>query len=104
MYGINYYRLKQVDFDGKYEYSEVKSILFQSDQLAVFPNPASEIIHIRGIEDEISYKLSDMNGLRIMEGITTDGSIPISDLIKGTYILQIHHNGEVTHHKVLKMK
>jgi len=39
--GLNYYRLKQTDFDGAYEYSEVISVESRSKdvKLLVFPNP-----------------------------------------------------------------
>ena len=40
--GYNYYRLKQIDYDGKYDFSEVRSVLVSSpkNQMAqVFPNP-----------------------------------------------------------------
>ncbi|MFN7655567.1 MAG: T9SS type A sorting domain-containing protein, partial [Cyclobacteriaceae bacterium] len=52
--GINYYRLKQVDFDGKYSYSSVVSIEIDFDVHVflptIFPNPTdSENIHV-GIE------------------------------------------------------
>ena len=50
--GINYYRLKQVDFDGMYSYSNVVSIEVDFDVHVflptVFPNPTdSENIHVR---------------------------------------------------------
>ncbi|MCI5055949.1 MAG: T9SS type A sorting domain-containing protein [Flavobacteriales bacterium] len=44
--GINYYRLKQVDFDGRFDYSEIISIenhvahLFEA-HLKLFPNPST---------------------------------------------------------------
>jgi hypothetical protein len=38
--GISYYRLKQVDFDGKFSYSDIKSILFDDiGSLNIYPNP-----------------------------------------------------------------
>lgn len=33
-YGINYYRLKQVDFDGTYSYSEIKALTFEDKALS----------------------------------------------------------------------
>jgi hypothetical protein len=37
--GINYYRVKQVDYDGEYSYSTVASVVFRSGEIAVYPNP-----------------------------------------------------------------
>ena len=40
--GINYFRLKQIDFDGQYEYSSiVNANINDHDAIAVFPNPVS---------------------------------------------------------------
>lgn len=42
--GMNYYRLRQVDFDGRHEYSKIVVVEQQGNvsSLAVFPNPAKE--------------------------------------------------------------
>ncbi|HPI08877.1 MAG TPA: hypothetical protein PLM41_20930, partial [Saprospiraceae bacterium] len=40
--GENYYRLKQVDFDGKFEYSDIRSVVMGSgakDEVGIYPNP-----------------------------------------------------------------
>jgi len=43
MRGINYYRLKQLDKDAKYDYSDIKKALFNSNYTAeVVPNPAKD--------------------------------------------------------------
>lgn len=40
LYGTSYYRLKQVDFDGNYSYSDPKTIIFNEDeQFTIYPNP-----------------------------------------------------------------
>jgi hypothetical protein len=45
--GVNYYRLKQVDFDGNFEYTEVRVLVFNSTkEIQVYPNPATSIINI----------------------------------------------------------
>ncbi|MFT5821708.1 MAG: hypothetical protein ACI8ZM_002962 [Crocinitomix sp.] len=41
-YGVYYYRLKQVDFDGKYSYSQVKSVYVdQLTEMLSYPNPVN---------------------------------------------------------------
>lgn len=47
----SYYRLKQVDFDGTFDYSSVKSVYLSPNQtkhLTVFPNPTTEKITVLG--------------------------------------------------------
>jgi hypothetical protein len=42
--GDNYYRLKQIDFDGQYEYSAIVQVFFESKEkadLQIYPNPSS---------------------------------------------------------------
>jgi hypothetical protein len=47
MKGINYYRLKQIDKDAKFEYSAVKTALFKTNYTAqVSPNPAKDFINL----------------------------------------------------------
>ena len=43
--GVGYYRLKQIDFDGKFTYSDIVSVDYAPEQLyklQVFPNPISD--------------------------------------------------------------
>lgn len=47
--GWNYYRLKQVDVDGRFTYSAIAPVFFgtaDSDAVAVFPNPATSKLNI----------------------------------------------------------
>ncbi|MEN9442156.1 MAG: hypothetical protein RLZ33_2233 [Bacteroidota bacterium] len=55
--GVSYYRLKQTDFDGKYEYSEIKSVDMNDYQLSfvqIYPNPTDQFVRISGSEEELS--------------------------------------------------
>lgn len=48
-FGIVYYRLKQVDFDGAYEYSDIIAVevpLAKQIDVNVFPNPFSDETNI----------------------------------------------------------
>ncbi len=56
--GDYYYKLKQVDFDGKYTYSEIRIINTENNieqQIFIYPNPANNKIIIKGNKDEISH-------------------------------------------------
>jgi hypothetical protein len=44
--GVNYYRLKQTDYDGRFDYSKTTSVTFNShrdNSLHVYPNPGTSI-------------------------------------------------------------
>ncbi len=42
---INYYRLKQVDYNGRFEYSDLKAVMIPdiSNKFYIYPNPAEEL-------------------------------------------------------------
>ena len=66
--GLNYYRLKQVDYDGNFEYSEVRSIRFDIDeeQISVYPNPVDgsqlNVSFASPEEWELKLELIDVKG------------------------------------------
>lgn len=88
--GINYYRLKQTDFNGAFTYSDVKSVYFDSsvlmDELSVFPNPNNGNFVI-GVKDKVAgaveLKITDVAGKIIYNNkITAD--------VANAFKLQIH--------------
>ncbi len=90
--GTHYYRLRQVDKDGKEEYSKVVSI--RKDELSnisYYPNPVSEVLHFNQKVSLIV--LYNINGQEVKraENIT---DIDVSDLQNGTYILDVN-NGTI---------
>lgn len=56
--GINYYRLKQTDFDGQFTYSKVRSVqlndLSTSGSFIIYPNPANDLITIQANPQELA--------------------------------------------------
>jgi hypothetical protein len=52
--GISYYRLKQTDYDGKYEYSSTRVVQFSElSPIRIYPNPTSGSIIIEGLNADI---------------------------------------------------
>jgi hypothetical protein len=50
---ISFYRLKQTDYDGKFEYSNIRSVNLKIDfeLIKIYPNPAKDKITIVGLDD-----------------------------------------------------
>ena len=52
--GENYYRLKQVDFDGSFEYSPIRTARIDGEfKITIYPNPATDVLNIESGEIEI---------------------------------------------------
>lgn len=87
--GINYYRLKQMDFDGHFTYSNIVSIYFSSGEgIDVFPNPVSRLLYVEGTIDGSNFQIISNAGLDIMNGRLTGEPIDVSGLPAGIYILK----------------
>lgn len=66
--GINYYRLQQVDLDGKFEYSTVKKIVLSGQlPVTIYPNPASDYIWINGLSGNETIRIMDITGRLIWQ-------------------------------------
>ncbi|NNC82390.1 MAG: T9SS type A sorting domain-containing protein [Flavobacteriales bacterium] len=64
--GTNYYRLRQVDFDGHSEYTDVEAVNFSNlfiDDIHLFPNPTKGLVSLEGYSGEIDeIRLFDITG------------------------------------------
>ncbi len=110
--GINYYRLKQIDHDGQYEYSNVVSIEFSGvkRQTQVFPYLVFQLLHVRvpeTITEAGTIRIIDANG-RVTKTIeyepgTVELTINVIDLQQGLHVLQVQNGGEMEYFKFVKL-
>jgi len=106
--GMNYYRLKQVDMDGKYEYSNIIAIDYliksKRDKLIVAPNPASHILsyQFEDIESIQSVQVFNIQGQLVLENITIDNQISVESLSSGIYLLQLDIGNQKIRKKFIK--
>ena len=103
MNGLNYYRLKQIDYDGITSYSDVKSLEFRSDALSVFPNPVSDKLFIKDANDYAEFTITDMSGRIIRQGNINEENIDVSNLNEGCFLVRITSNGETSRHRFVKV-
>ena len=94
----NYYRLKQIDYDGSFEYSSIKYIDFSGrNNISVFPNPTAKSINISGIATDMVLQifLFDFTGRLINTYNPNTSKIDMNEYKNGIYYLRIQYlNGE----------
>jgi len=92
--GVSYYRLKQVDYDGKSEIFDPRAVeITDKAGIAFFPNPASSEVFWRADEPG-NLTVFDMTGREVMqENIIQKGTLNVDPLAPGTYLFQFITNG-----------
>ncbi|QES89147.1 T9SS type A sorting domain-containing protein [Rhizosphaericola mali] len=91
---INYYRLKQVDYDGNYSLSKVISINMTSNSnndISIYPNPGNGQINIKGSYDNIKMiQLYNISGQLMDKIIPSSNQFQLRNgLSSGFYIIKI---------------
>lgn len=89
---VVYYRLKQVDFDGTFAYSDVVSVVpnDEKQQISAYPNPAKDYLHVSGARSNDQYIIYSLLGEVMTQGsFENQNSIDLSYLSKGQYLLQV---------------
>ena len=98
--GINYYRLKQTDFDGQFSYSNIETVEFIDDEnIKIYPTLVTENITI-----EINKKLNSGHSIIIRDltgrasksfAISRDEikkEVNLTDLAPGNYFITIYND------------
>ena len=101
--GVSYYRLRQVDFDGKESKSQLVAVRFlDNDDLNVYPVPVFNTVgyeFMSSAESEVSVEVVDMLGKVMMSKLITvktglnkfedNNGLNVDFLSHGVYIMQI---------------
>ncbi len=106
--GINYYRLKQTDFDGNFTYSNIVSVNFNSNSNiveSIFPNPAQNEITIALNKNQTcTVSIYNMLGERVFQQQFNENNIHINiqDIASGVYSISISDTEKIDLLKFIK--
>lgn len=106
--GVNYYRLKQIDFNGNFEYSPVSSAIFESmEGILVFPTVAREVLSValpeQIADEDLNLAIYNMQGAKVY-GTNLQGStahqLDLPALQPGQYLVSIG-NGQINKQTII---
>jgi hypothetical protein len=110
---INYYRLRQVDFNGEQSYSKVIAVRrgqSTNKGIMVFPNPVKDNLHLLfdkyGIH-RFRLRLMALNGRVLLDrnvefdGVDYSLTIGGAEFTTGVYLLEVRENGETFSTKIM---
>ncbi len=100
--GTNYYRLKQVDYDGTYTYSKVIAAMFGSEAaFKVYPTQVGHNIHIvapenqsENVKAEVYDQLGRLHRSWLLDAGQSTHALDASTLQQGLYILRLQPEGQ----------
>ncbi|WP_205501584.1 T9SS type A sorting domain-containing protein [Rufibacter psychrotolerans] len=111
--GTLYYRLKQVDTDGKHEYSKTVAVQTKAGAtpavtVRAYPNPTSEAVHLdltAVTAPQVTVTVYALDG-RLVKTLKTQGGavqrLDLTDEAAGTYLVKIQGTGVDTVVRVVK--
>ncbi len=91
---IAYYRIKQIDVDGKFSFSAIIKLLNNEiSKLAVYPNPATTVVNISMGNAKLlntAVQLTDAKGaiLQVIKLVNYNQQINVQQLAKAIYVLK----------------
>lgn len=100
--GVAYYRLKQVDNDGKYTYSNIATVKNNAAlALTIYPNPSANYINIAYPVAVKDVQIYNTNGQKVLSA-SSAGTINIKELAAGYYTVIVNDGTNKTFGRFVK--
>ncbi len=101
-----YYRIKQVDFNGKFEYSATRSVQLAetNTEILLYPNPATTELNIHhSVAQGLDVSICNLSGKSVYQKQHSlpDETIDLQHIPSGFYIIHFFDNGKQVHSEKL---
>ncbi|NLL29182.1 MAG: T9SS type A sorting domain-containing protein [Bacteroidales bacterium] len=106
--GMLYYRLKQTDFDGSFEYSKPISVICNDElleEIKVYPNPVTDELTIEAIgnNEVLNFEIiNPMGEVVCKNSFVQKTTVQTSKLAKGAYVVKIENGQKIEFIKIVK--
>lgn len=105
--GTNYYRLKQTDFDGQFEYSDIIAVQCDNEilEVKVYPNPVTNelTIEMPGNNESVNFEIINSMGAVVYNGsFIQKTTIQTSGFAAGIYLIKFANGGNFETKKIVK--
>ncbi|MFC7775082.1 reprolysin-like metallopeptidase [Flavobacterium sp. GCM10027622] len=72
------------------------------NDIKLYPNPTSSILNVTSVSENASFRVYNIMGQTILDGKINNGTIDVSRLTNGNYIMEISDNGNSTTKRFIK--
>jgi len=90
--GVNYYRLKQMDFDGAYSYSDIVQETWKS-KTSFYPNPSNGTLFLSSKQDK-PFSIYDLQGKLVLKEESINNKIELNKLESGLYVIKLEDSSQ----------
>lgn len=73
-----------------------------SQTISIYPNPTSAILNISSVSEKATFKVYNLLGQIIMNGKINNGTIDVSNITSGNYIIEISDNESIFTKRFIK--
>ncbi len=104
--GVNYYRIKQTDYDGKFSYTDIKSLMHNTfGNLNITPRTTEGRLEITTDAEDYTLNVYNVAGQQVKSypSLSLDQSISIDELTAGLYFIKVNVGGQVETTKIVKL-
>lgn len=101
--GQSYYRLKQVDFNGEFWLSPLRSVWLMEDEVSIYPNPGNGIFTFSGLKENTTIQVWDARGRHVQLVKLSGNQFMLQGVSKGVYLLEVRtqHGQQPKHIRLL---